>query len=406
MEDRPQHLADISAGAVPGRHRVIHAAVRRVIGHEARAQLLGDVVHRRVLAREQLEQPQPLVHAVARREPHPQDGLLTIVVGPIVEDEAAALLGSLEAPPRENAGHVDDVLLRIAAVHAEGVELQQLPGVVLVDSFGHALQGAPAQRVGAHGTHRIQEEPAPGRRAELGPSLEPRELRRYGTGRHAFGVVQIEEHRRALRRGDEQVLELAERVRPDCFLDVGRGEEAVGALPEEDVEVVGPEVHHHFLELALRQRGPHDGELLELAREPPRAQRFGCLVGGVGRRTRHAVRAQALLASALCFEVEPGQVVPAQAEKGELPLTLGEHGVVDVAGVELLIDPVHHPDPHDAIDLAGARAVGEAVQDVVGGIAPREDLGGQAAGRSGGHSDRGKKRSADRPTARPPDRRC
>src|SRR3989454_6758833 len=104
---------------------------------------------------------------------------------PLVELEVAALPGPLDTPASEDARHVDHVLLRVAAVHAEGVQLEQLAGVVLV---------------------------------------EPQ--------RDALPIIEIEQHRRALGRGDQEILEPAQRVRADHVLDVIGQQEPVGALAE------------------------------------------------------------------------------------------------------------------------------------------------------------------------------
>src|SRR5437773_12256673 len=60
------------------------------------------------------------------------------VMRPVVKFEVSALLGTLDAPAGENACDVDHVLLRVAAVDAQGMQLQELPGIVLIDPFGHA----------------------------------------------------------------------------------------------------------------------------------------------------------------------------------------------------------------------------------------------------------------------------
>src|SRR5205814_1544159 len=81
------------------------------------------------------------------------------VVDARAEHEPAALRGWLHAPAGQDARDVDHVRLRVAAVHAERVELEQLAGVVLVDAA---------------------------------PVRSPR-----APGRHALDVVEIEEHGRA-----------------------------------------------------------------------------------------------------------------------------------------------------------------------------------------------------------------
>src|SRR3954470_22359525 len=55
------------------------------------------------------------------------------------EYESAALRRRFDRPAGERARDVDHVLLRIAAVDAEGVQLEQLTTVVLVQSLTLAL---------------------------------------------------------------------------------------------------------------------------------------------------------------------------------------------------------------------------------------------------------------------------
>ena len=76
------------------------------------------MVHGRRVVRQELQQPDPLVCAVPRGEFHPQDHLATAVVGPVVEDELAALSRTLDAPAGEDPRDVDHVHLGVAPVHA------------------------------------------------------------------------------------------------------------------------------------------------------------------------------------------------------------------------------------------------------------------------------------------------
>src|SRR4051812_19111943 len=73
--------------------------------------------------------------AAASLDDAAEHDLLPFVVQPRVEDELAALSGPVDRPPGERTRHLGDVLLRIAAVHAERVELQQLASVVFVKSL-------------------------------------------------------------------------------------------------------------------------------------------------------------------------------------------------------------------------------------------------------------------------------
>ena len=67
----------------------------------------------------------------------------------------------------------------------------------------------------------------------------------------AHPVVEVEQHRRALRGRAEQIAELAEHVRPDRLALVLGQQKPIGALARVDVEVVEPEVGEHFLQLPL-----------------------------------------------------------------------------------------------------------------------------------------------------------
>ena len=83
---------------------------------------------------------------------------------------------------------------------------------------------------------------------DLIPSLK-RRLCRIG---HTARIVEIEKHRWAARHRLEQIAEFAERMRSDDVLievdEVVRLGRALGSV---DVEVILPEVSHHFLELSL-----------------------------------------------------------------------------------------------------------------------------------------------------------
>ena len=72
-------------------------------------------------------------------------------------------------------------------------------------------------------------------------------------GADAAGVVEIEQHGWTVRGGFEEVFEFAERERAD---DVPfEADEVVGhlaVLVQEDVEVIEPEIGHHFLQLGGR----------------------------------------------------------------------------------------------------------------------------------------------------------
>src|ERR1700686_2172940 len=87
-------------------------------------------------------------------------------------------------------------------------------------------------------------------------------------------VGAIEHHRLPLRRRYQQVFEFSEYVWTNRITLVACQQKAVSALVDENVEVVEPEVGHHFVELALtvdrsQQFGLHqliDRDLLGIAK--------------------------------------------------------------------------------------------------------------------------------------------
>ena len=105
----------------------------------------------------------------------------------------------LQRPSGEDAGNLGDIFLRVAAIHAERVQLHQLAAVVFVQAAALAF-----------GLLRWR-----GRRwREACASLIIRSLGNaigeIGVRSHAQPVIQIEEHGRALRGRDQQVFKLAQ----------------------------------------------------------------------------------------------------------------------------------------------------------------------------------------------------
>ena len=117
----------------------------------------------------------------------------------------------------EHARELLHVLLRVAAMHPQRVQLHQFARVVLVDVSDGVLI-----------------------------------------------VVQILQHGGMLERGEHQVLEMAERMRPDRPLLVVADQPAQIGLVLMDAEVIEPEPDHLFLELRRRIDRPQ-----QLARGSP-----------------------------------------------------------------------------------------------------------------------------------------
>src|SRR5262249_60526355 len=108
-----------------------------------------------------------------------------------IEPEAAAKPRVLDRPPREGARDLGHVLLRVAAVHAERVQLHQLAAVVLVETPAGILALWRAWRRGQTPRHHEA--------AERTPSEARRKRGRSSWLRFpcAQPVVEIEQHRRA-----------------------------------------------------------------------------------------------------------------------------------------------------------------------------------------------------------------
>ncbi len=73
------------------------------------------------------------------------------------------------------------------------------------------------------------------------------------------------------------------------MLDVVGEVDPVEVLPDEDVEVVGPEVRHDLGELAVRLGAAHDDELGKLQAEGPELPRLGRRPAQALLRAQHAV---------------------------------------------------------------------------------------------------------------------
>ena len=137
---------------------------------------------------------------------------------------------STDGPAGENLRELLHVLLRVAAVDAERVQLEQLARVVFVQPALLATCPAAGLRAARARADRLE-------------------------------VVEVDEHRRMLRRREHHVFEAAEHVRPDRLALVAAGErrdENLGA--DRDAEMIRPERDQAFDERpigrhALGERG-------------------------------------------------------------------------------------------------------------------------------------------------------
>src|ERR1035437_5635758 len=87
-----------------------------------------------------------VLQAAAARQRVPEHDLRLGVVHPLAENETAAGTRLVERPSGERARDGDHVFLRVSAVHAERVQLEQLAAVVLVQTVAtviHRTASAP-----------------------------------------------------------------------------------------------------------------------------------------------------------------------------------------------------------------------------------------------------------------------
>ena len=211
---------------VEGRRHFRHECVGRIVGHKTNGQALRNEVRGGGMLREDVEHLEPVVHAAARGDGHAEHVLLAFIVDLFVELEIAALPRFADGPAGEAAGHFGHVLLGVAAIDAERVQFHQLAAVVFVQALAASAWYRSALRL---------------------------------------PVIEIEQHGRALRRGEEQVFEMTEHMRADHVALVGGDHVAVRAFIEKDVEVVVPEIGQHFFELAVAVDGAEQfgfGEVL------------------------------------------------------------------------------------------------------------------------------------------------
>ena len=246
---------------------------------------------------------------------------MTLLVEPetVARGGAAARAAPRQTPSGENARQRNHVRLRVAAIHAERVQLHQLARVVFVQSLE-----------------------APLRRRAAGCGVTP--------------VVEIEQHRRVLRRRAQQVAETAEHVRAYRLLLEGAGPETVQALAGEDVEMVEPELDHHLLELSRAFDGAQQARFEGLAEHASGTLPLGLRRGRVARPGLALAR----LAGELAEQLDRRH---AQRLERLQPATqiLGERYV---ARVKLTFDPGVGAHRLQRRDVTRARTIGETREQV------------------------------------------
>ena len=134
---------------------------------------------------------------------------------------------------RETAGDLLYILLRITTINAERVQLQQFARVVFIKT--------------AIDTGRLV--PSGGIRT-----------------RHARSpVVEIEKHRRRMRRGAEQVAETAQGEGTNRFAIECSQQVSIVIFIGKDAEMVLPKIDHHFKQLLFAVNGAQQLRTLQLS---------------------------------------------------------------------------------------------------------------------------------------------
>src|SRR5262249_1997675 len=157
----PRHLAQIAIGCPEPRGGAIDERRRRRVADETARELGGNQTRRRWLPCEDVEHLLAVGLAAARFDHVAEHDFLAGIVEARIEPEAAAKPRVLDRPPREGARDLGHVLLRVAAVHAERVQLHQLAAVVLVETPAGILALWRAWRRGQTPRHHEAAERTP-----------------------------------------------------------------------------------------------------------------------------------------------------------------------------------------------------------------------------------------------------
>ena len=161
----------------------------------------------------------------ARRDVVAEHNLSSVVVGLGIELDLAFEKSLLAAhcPTAETACHFHDVLLSVAALHAEGVKLEKFAGVVFVRLF-------------------------------------------LVVAFFVLPSVEIPKHGGTESRGSDEIRETSHGVLANDLAIVGGLEPAAVFLGGVDVKMIAPKMSHHFEELFLAPGGANEsgaGELFE-----------------------------------------------------------------------------------------------------------------------------------------------
>ena len=139
---------------------------------------------------------------------------------PGIEVERGSLPGLADGPSGKTARHFGHVMLRVAAIHPEGVKFHKFAAVVFIETL---LAGALA-----------------------------------GVRGRRLPVVEIEQHGGTLRGGQQQILKAAQHVRADRVAFITGDQISVPVFIQIDVEVVVPKIGQDLFQLAVAVYGAEE----------------------------------------------------------------------------------------------------------------------------------------------------
>src|SRR5205814_5440515 len=126
VDDRSQDRLEIAVCALPGLHTLVHKRFRGIVGNKTPAEFGGDKAHGGGVAGEHVEDGLAVLHLTARRDHSAQNGLFTAVMEVRVELKLPAVAPSAYSPAGQAASHLGDILLSVAAIDSQRMQLQKL----------------------------------------------------------------------------------------------------------------------------------------------------------------------------------------------------------------------------------------------------------------------------------------
>ena len=199
------------------------------------------------MAREKIQHRVTFLFAASGREFLTQNHLRAGIMRFRAEQKAAAIGTARQCPSRQGVRDLDDILLGVAAIDTHRMQFHQLAGVILIEP-ALTLPELRDLRTLLRDRDRNC-----GRASSGNATLHGRNLakRRASAVSNTLPIVQVVQHCRTLGDRAQKVAKSAKRMRTNRLRVVLGEEVPCAVLACEYVEMVLPEVHHHFIELSL-----------------------------------------------------------------------------------------------------------------------------------------------------------